>query len=323
VTGWLLRRGTDALLTTLCAVVTLIALVQFLPGDPLTAIIGDHAVDATQRAALEATWGTNRSAMEAIGITLANLVRGDLGISLATQRPVTTLIAERLGPTLLLGALTLLVTFAIGLSLGLWSALHPTTLRARLIGGVTLVGYALPSFVIGMLLVWSLAGPAGLFPPAGFGDPLLAMDASPGAVLMDRLRHLALPLLTMVIATVAVPVRQQRAAALATAGQPWVLAARARGVLPARLAIQHVWRPALTPIVTLMGLWLPMLVAGAVFVEALFGWPGLGSLIATSTSQRDLPVVIGAGSLILLLVQLGSLLADLLYRIVNPAQRDA
>lgn len=323
MTGWLLRRSADALFTTLLAAVALIALVHLLPGDPLTAIVGDRPIDAAQRAALEATWGTNRPPLEAIGATLARLARGDLGISLATQRPVATLIAERIGPTLLLGALTLLVTFTIGLSLGLWSALHPTTLRARLIGSLTLIGYALPSFVIGMLLVWLLAVQSGWLPPAGFADPLLEADAGFSAVLFDRLKHLALPLLTMVLATVAVPMRQQRAAALATVDQPWVRAARARGVRGARLALHHVWRPALTPIVTLVGLWLPMLVAGAVFVEALFGWPGLGSLIASSTSSRDLPVVIGSGLLLVVLVQVGSLVADLLYRLVNPAQRGA
>lgn len=321
MTGWLLRRSVDALVTTLLAAVALVALVQLLPGDPLTALIGDQPIDAAQRAALEAAWGTNRPPLVAIGVTLSHLLRGDLGISLATQRPVATMIAERLGPTLLLGSLTLLVTFTIGLSLGLWSALHPTTRRARMIGGVTLVGYALPSFVIGMVLVWLLAVQRPWFPPAGYTNPLLSIDAGLGEVLRDRLTHLALPLLTMVIATVAVPLRQQRAAALATMDQPWVRAARARGVSGARLALQHVWRPALTPIVTLIGLWLPMLVAGAVFVEALFAWPGLGSLIATATSQRDLPVVVGAGLLIVALVQLGSLVADLLYRVVNPAQR--
>jgi peptide/nickel transport system permease protein len=261
VTGWLLRRSIDALFTTLLAVVALVALVQFLPGDPLSAVIGDHPVDATQRAALEATWGTNRPPLEAIGVTLTHLVRGDFGLSLATQRPVTTMIAERLGPTLLLGTLTLLVTCSIGLSLGLWSALHPTTLRARLIGAVTLVGYALPSFVIGMLLVWGLAGPADRFPPAGFADPLLAIDASAGAVLLDRLRHLALPLLTMVIATVAVPLRQQRAAALATVDQAWVLAARARGVSAGRIAPPSCLATGVDPIITLLGsgcrCWLP------------------------------------------------------------------
>lgn len=321
MTGWLLRRSIDALVTTLLAAAALVALVQLLPGDPLTALIGDHPIDAAQRAALEAAWGTNRSPLEAIGVTLARLLRGDLGISLATQRPVAAMIAERLIPTLLLGTLTLLATFTIGLSLGLWSALHPATRRAQLLGGITLVGYALPSFVIGMLLVWLFAVQRTWLPPAGYGDPLLAPDAGLAAVWLDRCRHLALPLLTMVIATVAVPLRQQRAAALASVEQPWVRAARARGMAGWRLALHHVWRPALTPIVTLMGLWLPMLVAGAVFVEALFGWPGLGSLIATSTSQRDLPVVIGTGLLIVVMVQVGSLLADLLYRLVNPAQR--
>ncbi len=321
MTGWLLRRSVDALLTTVLATVAVIALVHLLPGDPLTAIVGDRAIDPVQRAALEQTWGTNRPPLDAIGVTLSHLLRGDLGISFATQRPVATMIAERIGPTLLLGGLTLLLTFAIGLSLGLWSALHPTTLRARLIGTATLIGYALPTFVIGMLLVWGLAVRSPLLPSGGFADPLLSPDAGGAAVLLDRLQHLALPLLTMVLATVAVPLRQQRAAALGTAAQPWVLAARARGVPQARLAWHHVWRPALTPIVTLVGLWLPMLVAGAVFVEALFSWPGLGSLLATGTTQRDVPVVIGAGLLLVAMVQVGSLIADVLYHLVDPAQR--
>jgi len=320
---WLVRRVGDAVITTMLAAFALVVLVHLLPGDPLTAIIGERAVDAEQRAALEATWGTNRSLPEALAATTGALLRGDLGISLAAQRPVATLIAERLGPTLLLGTLTLLATFTLGLSLGLWSALHPHSWRGRLLGGATLIGYALPSFVIGMLLVWLFAVQLGWFPPGDLADPLLALDADGVEVVLDRLRHLTLPLVTMVLATVAVPFRQQRAAALMTAAQPWVLAARARGVSPARVAWHHVWRPALTPIVTLLGLWLPMLVAGAVFVEALFNWPGLGSLIANATAQRDLPVVIGAGLLLVVTVQVGSLLADILYRVVNPVQRQA
>ena len=91
---------------------------------------------------------------------------------------------------------------------------------------------------------------------------------------------------------------------------------------PERVTWRHVWRPALTPVVTLLGLWLPMLVSGAVFVEAVFAWPGLGSLIASAAAARDIPVVIGAGALLVLVVQLGSLLADVLYRVVDPEQRD-
>lgn len=323
MTRWLLRRSIDALFTILLATVALVTLVHLLPGDPLVALLQERSVDPVQRAAMEAVWGTNRSLPDAIGATLRGIARGDLGLSFASQRPVGTVILERLGPTLLLGGLTLLCSFAVGLAVGLWQALHPRSWRARMIGGATLVGYTLPSFVIGMLLIWIFAIEFPWFPPGGLADPLRPDDATSATVLLDHLRHLALPLLTMVIATVAVPLRQQRAAALATARQPWVLAARARAVSPRRIAWHHIWRPALTPIITLFGLWLPLLVSGAVFVEALFNWPGIGSLIATSTTERDLPVVIGAGLLLVVMVQVGSLLADLLYRVVHPAQQDA
>ncbi len=318
---WLLRRSVDALLTALAAAVLLVVLVHYLPGDPLAAIIRDRPATPEVLAALRQHWGTDRTLPQVLAAFFRGLAHGDLGMSLSEQRPVTTVLLEHLGPTVLLGGLTLLLDFTIGLALGLWTALHPDSLRSRITSALTLVGYALPTFVIGMLLVWLCAVVWHWFPAAGMADPLLAPGAPAGVILLDRLRHLALPLAAMVIATIAVPIRQQRAAALAAAAQPWVLAARARGVTPARVAWRHCWRPALTPVVTLFGLWLPMLVAGAVFVEAVFGWPGVGSLIATATADRDVPLVVGAGLLLIVMVQLGSLVADLLYRFVDPVQQ--
>lgn len=323
MTRWLVRRTLDAALSTVGGILVLVVLVHLLPGDPLAAVLRDFPTDPETLAALRDRWGTDLPLATVLTRFVGGALRGDLGISLAAGRPVTTLLVERLGPTLLLGGLTLLVHFTFGLALGLWTALHPRTRRARLIGVLTLAGYALPSFVIGLVLVWCFALELGWFPPAGFGDPLLAADAGAGAVVVDRVRHLVLPLTTMVLATIAVPVRHQRAAAEATRDAPWVVAARARGVPPLRLAVQHVWRPALTPIITLLGLWLPMLVGGAVFVEAVFAWPGLGTLIAEATAQRDVPLVVGAGALLIVTVQLGSLVADVLYRVVDPVQDTA
>ena len=171
------------------------------------------------------------------------------------------------------------------------------------------------------MLVWTFAIAWPVLPAAGISDPLLGTDTPLAAVLADRLRHLVLPLATMVLATIAVPIRQQKSAALETRRATWVTAAEARGVSPARIAWQHVWRPALTPIVTLLGLWLPILVSGAVFVEAVFAWPGVGSLLASATGARDIDVVIGAGAVIIIMVQAGSLVADLMYRVVDPEQR--
>lgn len=317
---WLLRRGLGAIATALVATIILITLVHLLPGDPLTAILQDRPADPATVAALRARWGVDQSLPAAIGSFFSGLWHGDLGISLSHQQPVTRLLGARLGPTVLLGALTLLLDFAIGLSLGVWSALHPETWRARMIGGFTLLGYALPAFVIGLVLVWLGSVTFHWFPPAGLSDPLLHSDAGLARVLLDRLHHLVLPLATMVLATMAVPLRQQRAASQAVAAQPWVLAARARGISPFWIAWRHCWRPALTPIVTLLGLWLPLLVSGAVFVEAVFAWPGLGTLIAEATVARDVPVVVAAGALLIVLVQVGSFLADVLYRLVDPVQ---
>jgi ABC-type dipeptide/oligopeptide/nickel transport system permease component len=321
--SWVLRRMAAALLLTVLGTAVLIVLVHALPGDPLVAIIGDRALDPAAEAALRARWGIDRPVGAVLADFFAGLIRGDLGMSLQEQRPVAHILLERTGPTILLGGLTLLVNFTIGLALGLWSGLHPDTLRARTLGTMALVSYAVPAFVIGLLLVWAFAVQWPILPAAGYVDPLLADEAGALALFGDRLRHLALPLLTMVLATIAVPIRQQRSAVLGTRHATWVTAAHARGVTPPRIRWRHIWRPALTPVITLLGLWLPMLVSGAVFVESVFAWPGLGSLIASAAAARDVPVVIGAGALLILVVQLGSLLADVLYRVVDPEQREA
>lgn len=316
-----MRRTLEGLITALVAVVVLIILVRLLPGDPLAEILGDRAADPAQRALLEHQWGIDRTIVQSVAGFFAGIPRGDLGISLSEQRPVTAVLAEHLPPTLLLGSLTLIVDFTVGLALGVWSALHPDTVRARIIAAFTLIGYALPSFVVGTLLTWIFAVNLGWLQTGGMSDVLLAGDASSSAILIDRLKHLVLPLTAMVVATIAIPLRQQRTAALVSAAQPWVLAARARGVSPAAIAWRHCWRPALTPIVTLFGLWLPMLVAGSVFVEYVFSWPGMGLVLAHATASRDFPLVIGAGLVLIVVVQLGSIGADLLYHVVDPVQR--
>lgn len=322
MTAWLVRRSVDAVISAAVAILLLVALVQVMPGDPLAVILGDRPADAATVARLRERYGFDRSLPQALGDFARGALRGDLGIALSEQRPVTTLLREHVGPTLLLGSLTLLINFTVGLALGLWWALHPRTVRSRLIGAATVVGYALPTFAIGMVLVWIFAVELAWLPAAGSSDPLLDPNAPLVMVLADRLAHLALPLTAMVVATIAVPIRQQRSAALAVTTQPWVRAARARGLSPAVVAWRHCWRPALTPIVTLLGLWLPMLVSGAVLVESVFAWPGIGSLLAEATVNRDVPLVIGAGLLLVVAVQAGSLIADVLYRVVDPTQRE-
>ena len=303
------------------AAAVLVVLAHLMPGDPLAAILGERPTDAATVEILRERYGVDRTPLQSLGDLANGALHGDLGLSLSAGRPVTDVIVERLGPTVLLGALTLLVDFTLGLAIGVWCALRPETMRSRLIGAASIAGYALPGFAVGMVLVWLFAVTLGWLPPGGFSNPLLDPNASHMSVLLDRAEHLVLPLATLVIATLPVTIRQQRSAALATVNEPWVQAARARGVGAWAIAWRHCWRPALAPIVTLFGLWLPMLVSGAVFVESVFAWPGIGSLIAEATMNRDVPLVIGAGILFVVVVQLGALVADTLHRFVDPAQR--
>lgn len=318
VIRWALVRTGEAILLTLLGAALLVVLVRMLPGDPLVAALGEQVIDPATAAALREQWQLHASPLQAIAQFFRNAFRGDLGTSIADSRPVAAILLERLGPTLLLGGLTLLIHFTLGLAIGVWTALHPRHRLGRAINAITLATYSLPAFVIGLVLVWLFAVQWPVLPPAGFSNPLLGPETPPWTRIGDVARHLVLPLATMVLASIAVPIRHQRAAAIETATAPWVTAARARGTSPLRIAFHHVWRPALTPIVTLLGLWLPLLVSGAVFVEAVFAWPGIGSLIANATATRDFPVVIGAGVVLIAVVQLGSLLADVLYHLVDP-----
>lgn len=322
MTRWLVHRLLSALLVITIGIGVLIVLVHSLPGDPLTAVIGDSGFDPASREAMERELGIGQPLPTHIASFFRHAVQGDLGTSIAERRPVTTIVIERLGPTLILGGLTLLIDFTVGLVLGVACALRPRARWARILDALTLTTYTIPGFVIGLLLIWAFAVHWQWFPAAGISDPLLSTQAPAMYVVLDRLHHLALPLLTMVLATIAVPLRQQRSAILSVVRQPWVVAARARGLTPWRIAVYHLWRPTLTPIVSLLGLWLPMLVGGAVFVESVFAYPGIGALIASATAQRDLPVVIGAGVILVIMVQVGSLVADLLYRVVDPVQRE-
>ncbi len=318
---WLLHRCLAAGATTLAAGLLLIVLVHSLPGDPLTAALEHYPATPDQIAELRRVWGVDRSLPEVVLGQLRDLARGSLGHSLSQDRAVTTILAERLGPTLLLGTLTLLTTMTLGVLLGVWSAFRSGQRRALAVNAMAIIGYAVPALAVGTALVWLFAVELRWLPSGGLGSSYLPSNATRATRWLDAARHVVLPLATMVIATIAVPLRQQRSATLDALGQGWVLAARARGISGWRLAWQHAWRPALSPIITLLGLWLPMLVAGAVVVEKVFAWPGVGTLIADATAARDLPLVTGAGLLLVVMVQLGSLLADLLGRVLIPTTR--
>lgn len=313
---WLLRRLAQTAATLLLALVLLFLLVRLAPGDPVAALLGeDRAATPEEVARLRAQLGLDRPLPAQFATYVAGLARGDLGTSIRYQRPVRELLASRLGPTMLLGGTVLLLNFTVGTWLGVVQATRRGSALDRWLRAAAVTSYATPSFWLGLALVWLVGLRWRLLPVGGFADPL----GDGGAA--DVARHLALPALTLSLASIGAVMRQQRSAAIEALAAPFVVTARAKGLAERAVVWRHAWRSALGPMLTLLGLWLPLVVTGAVFVEAVFAWPGIGQLAAQAASARDYPLVLGASLLAATSVLVGSLVADVGQALLDPRVR--
>lgn len=320
---WLAARVAHALVTLAVAVTLLFFLMRVVPGDPLSRLSDDRPISPREIARLRERYGLDQPIGRQYAAFLTGAARGDLGVSIEFGRPVTRLIAERLPATLLLGGTVLLLNFTLGLWLGVRQAVRQGRATDRWLEVASLAGYSVPSFWLGLLLAWLAATHWRILPSGGMHDVLLDRDAGGARIVLDVLRHLALPALTLSLVSIAATMRYQRTAMLEALAFPFVQTARAKGITERRVVWHHAWRNALFPVITLFGLWLPVLVTGSVFVEQVFAWPGLGSLAAGAVGGRDYPLLMGTTLLASTLVVAGGLLADLLYALLDPRVRHA
>lgn len=310
------------------AVVTVaFVLLQLAPGDPARFWVGPAATQEDLDAARRAL-GLDRPLLTRYFAWLAGFVRGDWGSSLAQHRPVREVLGAALPATLLLSATSLLVTYVGGIIVGLVQAVKRARPVDTLLTIVTVVVYGLPAYLVALVLVLVFAyGAARLGWPVWLQFPAMgvqSLDAdflSPGARLLDRLEHLTLPLLTLGALGVAGTARFVRGAAVDVLTLDFVRAARARGIPGRRVLTRHVLRNALLPVITLLGLALPALFSGTVFVEVIFAWPGMGRELVAAVAARDYPVVLAATAVFGALVVTGNVLADLLYAVADPRLR--
>lgn len=324
MTRWLVRRLVQGAVTFTVAVLLLFILLRITPGDPLARVTSERDVSERELATLRTRFGLDQPIGAQLRSFLGGVVRGDLGVSIEHYpERVTDLLASRLPATLLLGATVLLLNLTFGVWLGVRQAVHRGSRFDRWATRFALAGYAMPSFWLGLVLVAFVSLRWHLLPAAQMTDPLLPLGAGVFTRAFDVLRHLLLPALTLSVTTIALFARHQRAALLATFRLDYVAAARARGLSPGRVLWSHAWRNTLVPLLTLAGLWLPLLVSGSVFVEAVFNWPGLGSLAAEAIAARDYPVLLGAAMLVAATVVVAGVLADLGYALVDPRARPA
>ncbi len=318
---WLFRRTAQAALTFVVAVVLLFFLMRLAPGDPLYRVQEGADLTPAERAVLVERYGLDRPLGKQFVAFVTGVARGDLGTSIDYGVPVTTLIASRLPATLLLGGAALLLNFTLGLWLGVRQAIRRGSLEDRTLTAVSLAWYATPSFWLGLMLAWLFAIKWQVLPSGGMFDPLLDPAAGLAARAGDLLRHLALPVATLSAVTIAATMRHQRNSMLEVLRLPYIVTARAKGLSETTVTSRHAWRNALFPVITLFGLWLPILVTGSVFVEAVFAWPGLGSMAAAAAGARDYPLLMGTSLLAAGIVVVASLVTDIAYAVLDPRVR--
>jgi peptide/nickel transport system permease protein len=318
---WLARRAVQAIITFVLALTLLFVLMRLAPGDPVQRLEGERPMSPQEIARLRQRFGVDQPIGRQYQLFLGGVARGDLGTSIEYNRPVTTLLRERLPATILLGGTVILVNFTLGIWLGVRQARRRGSGEDRLLTAVSLAGHAMPSFWLALILAWLVGVRLRWLPSAGLSDPLLGADAPLLARAMGVAAHLVLPALTLILVTLAGTMRFQRGAMLEVLRLPYIVTARAKGLPEARVVWGHAWRNALFPVLTLLGLWLPILVSGSVFVESVFAWPGLGSLAIAAVGGRDYPLLMGAGVLVAGMVVLGTLLSDVAYAVLDPRVR--
>jgi peptide/nickel transport system permease protein len=300
-----LARRVILTIPVLLGVATLVfSLIHLIPGDPAQAMLGEAASPA-DIAELRQRLGLDRPLLEQYGAFLKGAVKGDLGTSLRTSQPVTTMIAERMPATFELALAAMAFAILVAMPLGIAAAVSRGTSVDHLAMTLALMGISIPNFWLGPLLAIVFAVELGWLPVSGRGT----------------WAHLLLPAISLGAALAAILARMTRATLLEELREPYVQAARARGSSRLRAVVRHAFRNSLIPVVTLIGLQFGAVLTGAVITETIFAWPGIGRLLIQSIGFRDYPIVQGCILLIAVTYVGVNLVTDLVYGVLDPRIR--
>lgn len=295
-------------------------IVHLAPGDPMDMFLDSASrreLDPEVVAAIREKWGLNDPLHVQFLHWIGNLATGDLGESFRYRRPVIDLILERVPFTLQLTLLALLFDGLVGIALGVLSAVKQYSTTDRVVTVGSLAIYSIPGFWLALMLVLVFSVQLGWFPTSQTRSLDYALLSGWGK-LVDRLWHLVLPVFVLGVASAASTARYVRSRLLEVLSEDFVLAARARGLRERTVVLRHALRNALIPVITIYGLSLPFLLGGAVLIEEVFAWPGMGRLAVEAIGNRDYPLILATSMIAAVLVVLGNLLADVAYAAVDP-----
>lgn len=246
---------------------------------------------------------------------LGQLLQGNLGISMKTYEPVAQMIASRVGPTLLLMGVSLIVSLFLAVPAGVYSAVHQYSKRDYAVVTSSFFASSIPGSFLSLLLVYLFTVKLGILPSSG----MTTLGSSGGAA--DIAAHMVMPVLVLAISMAGTNIRYIRSAVLEILSQDYLRTARAKGIGEKLVIIRHAFKNALIPIITVVGMQIPMLFSGAVIVELLFSWPGLGLMTMSAILSRDYPVIMGVCLMSAVVVLLANLITDILYAVADPTIR--
>ncbi|MFA1239905.1 dipeptide ABC transporter permease DppB [Serratia odorifera] len=312
------------------------AFVHMIPGDPVTIMAGERGISAERHAQIMAEMGLDKPLYQQYFTYVTNVLHGDLGTSLKSRISVWDEFVPRFKATLELGICAMIFAVIVGIQVGVLAAVRRGSIFDHTAVGISLTGYSMPIFWWGMMLIMLVSVQLNLTPVSGrISDTVFLDDTLPltGFMLIDTLfwgepgdfldavMHMILPAIVLGTIPLAVIVRMTRSSMLEVLGEDYIRTARAKGVSRMRVIVVHALRNALLPVVTVIGLQVGTMLAGAILTETIFSWPGLGRWLMDALQRRDYPVVQGGVLLVACMIILVNLLVDVLYGVVNPRIR--
>jgi len=333
--GFMARRLGMILPTFIGITLAAFSFIRFLPGDPVMLLAGERGITAERHAALMKQFGFDRPMWQQYLDYLWSALQGDLGLSLVTKKPVFTEFFTLFPATIELSVCAMILAVALGIPAGVVAAVRRGSTFDHTVMGGALIGYSMPIFWWGLLLIIFFSGILGWTPVSGRISLLFFFKPVTGFMLIDSLlsgqkgaftsalSHLVLPSIVLGTIPLAVIARQTRSAMLEVLGEDYVRTARAKGLGPLRVIGVHALRNSLIPVITTIGLQVGTLLAGAILTETIFSWPGIGKWMVDSIFRRDYPSVQGGLLLIAAIVMVVNLLVDVTYGFINPRIRHA
>jgi peptide/nickel transport system permease protein len=316
---WFIQRLVQAAFVVIAMTVIVFIAVSVI-GDPVAILISPEA-GAEERERLISALYLDRALWEQYFIFAKGVLSGDLGISFVYNEPALGLILQRMPATLELAFSALLLSVAIGVPLGLYCGLKPSTVLSKAIMTFSIVGFSLPTFWLGLMLILVFSVHLGWLPSNGRGETAELFGVQWSFLTLNGLKHLILPAFTLSLFKIALVLRLVRAGVRETLPLEYVRFARAKGLTPRRIISVHILKNLMIPVVTVIGIELGTTIAFSVVTETIFGWPGMGKLIIDSINSLDRPVMVAYLVIIVLLFTTINVIVDILYFLLDPRVR--